>query len=75
MNTTLKPQSVNKKEIKMNTQIDNNRKTKSTIIFLGMFFILAGGGMLAGNRFGSDIVGPTIMFEFRAVLQRHCRLV
>jgi hypothetical protein len=52
------------KEIKMNTQIDKNRKTKSIIIFLGMFFILAGGGLLAGNRFGNDVVGPTIMFEF-----------
>jgi hypothetical protein len=48
----------------MNTQIDKNRKTKSIIIFLGMFFILAGVGLLAGNRFGNDVVGPTIMFEF-----------
>ena len=48
----------------MNTQIEKNRKTKIITIFLGMFFILAGGGLLAGNRFGSDVVGPTIMFEF-----------
>jgi hypothetical protein len=64
MNTTLKPQSANKKEINMNTQIDKNRKTKIITIFLGMFFILAGGGLLAGNSFGSDVVGPTIMFLF-----------
>ena len=48
----------------MNMQIDKNRNTKIITIFLGMFFILAGGGLLAGNSFGSDVVGPTIMFEF-----------
>jgi len=64
MDTTFKPQSTNNKESKMNTQSDKNRKTKIITIFLGMFFILAGGGLLAGNRFGSDVVGPTIMFEF-----------
>jgi hypothetical protein len=64
MDTTFKPQSPNNKESKMNTQSDKNRKTKIMTIFLGMLFILAGGGLLAGNRFGSDVVGPTIMFEF-----------
>jgi hypothetical protein len=64
MDTTFKPQSTNNKESKMNTQSDKNRKTKIMTIFLGMLFILAGGGLLAGNRFGSDVVGPTIMFEF-----------
>jgi len=49
MNTTLKPQSA-------------NRKTRIITIFLGMFFILAGGGVLAGIRFGDEVVAATIMF-------------
>jgi hypothetical protein len=44
MNTTIKPQSANKQEIKMNTQSEENQKTKIITIFLGMFVILAGGG-------------------------------
>ena len=51
MNTTLKLQSA-------------NRKTKIITIFLGMFFILAGGGLLAVNRFGDEVIGPTILFLF-----------
>jgi hypothetical protein len=51
MNTTLKPQSA-------------NRKTKIITIFLGMFFILAGGGLLAANSFGDEVIGPTILFLF-----------
>src|SRR5512136_1185077 len=49
MNTTLKPQSA-------------NRKTRIITIFLGMFFILAGGGVLAGSRFGDEVVAAAIMF-------------
>ena len=51
MNTTLKPQS-------------SNRKTKIITIFLGMFFILAGGGLLAANSFGDEVTGPTVLFLF-----------
>ena len=51
MNTTLKPQSA-------------NRKTRIITIFLGMFFILAGGGVLAGIRFGDEVVAPAMMFFF-----------
>ena len=48
----------------MNTQSDKNRKTKIITIFLGMFFILAGGGGLAGIRFGDGVVGPVTLFLF-----------
>ena len=48
----------------MNTQIDKNRKTKSIIIFLGMFLILAGGAGLAGIRFGDGVVAPVTLFLF-----------
>jgi hypothetical protein len=51
MNTTLKPQSA-------------NRKTKIITIFLGMFFILAGGGLLAAHSFGDEVTGPTVLFLF-----------
>jgi hypothetical protein len=51
MNTTLKPQSA-------------NRKTRIITIFLSMFFILAGGGLLAGIRFDDEVVAPAIMFLF-----------
>lgn len=51
MNTTLKPQST-------------NRKTRNITIFLVMFFILAGGGGLAATRFGDEVVAPAIMFLF-----------
>ena len=51
MNTTLKPQSV-------------NPKTRIITVFLAMFFILAGGGGLAGIRFGDGVVAPAIMFLF-----------
>ena len=51
MNTTLKPQSA-------------NRKTRTIAIFLGMFFLLAGVGGLAGIRFGDEVVAPAIMFLF-----------
>jgi hypothetical protein len=49
MNTTLKPQVA-------------NRKTRIITIFLGMFFILAGGGVLAGIRFGDEVVAAATMF-------------
>jgi hypothetical protein len=64
MNTTIKPQSANKKDIKMNTQSDKNQKSKIITIFLVMFFILAGGGLLAATRFGDEVIGPAIMFLF-----------
>jgi len=51
MNTILKPQSA-------------NRKTKIITIFLSLFFILAGGGLLAANSFGDEVIGPTILFLF-----------
>lgn len=51
MNTTLKPQSA-------------NRKTRIITIFLGMFFLLAGGGGLAGIRFGDEVIAPAIMLLF-----------
>lgn len=51
MNTTLKPQSA-------------NRKTRIITIFLGIFFLLAGVGGLAGIRFGDEVVAPAIMFLF-----------
>jgi hypothetical protein len=51
MNTTLKPQSA-------------NRKTRIITIFLGMFFLLAGVGGLAGIRFGDEGVAPAIMLLF-----------
>lgn len=51
MNTTLKPQSA-------------NRKTRIITIVLGMFFLLAGVGGLAGIRFGDEVVAPAIMFLF-----------
>ena len=51
MNTTLQPQSA-------------NRKTRIIIIFLGMFFLLAGVGGLAATRFGDEVVAPAIMFLF-----------
>jgi hypothetical protein len=37
---------------------------KSIIIFLGMVFLLAGGGMLAGQFFGATMTGPVFMFLF-----------
>jgi len=64
MNTVIKPQSANKKEIKMNTQSDKNQKPKIITIFLVMFFILAGGGLLAATRFGDEVIGPAMMFFF-----------
>jgi hypothetical protein len=51
MNTTLKLRSA-------------NRKTRIITIFLGMFFILAGGGWLAGIHFDDEVVAPAIMFLF-----------
>ena len=51
MNTTLQPQSA-------------NRKTRIITIFLGMFFLLAGVGGLASTRFGDEVVAPAIMFLF-----------
>jgi hypothetical protein len=66
MKTTFKPQSTNKKETKMNTQSDKERKMKSKIItiFLGMVFLLAGGGLLVGYDFGGEVMGPALMFLF-----------
>jgi len=48
----------------MNTQSDQNQKSKVIAIFLVMFFILAGGGLLAATRFGDEVIGPAIMFFF-----------
>ncbi len=64
MNKTIKPQSANKKEIKMNTQNDKNQKPRFITIFLVMLFILAVGGLLAATRFGDEVIGPAIMFLF-----------
>jgi hypothetical protein len=64
MNTTNQPQSANNKEIKMNTQSDKNQKPRIITIFLVMFFILAGGGLLAATRFGDEVVAPAMMFFF-----------
>jgi hypothetical protein len=36
----------------------------SVTIFLGMVFLLAGGGLLAGKIFGEDVIGPVLMFFF-----------
>ena len=48
----------------MNTPSDKNQKSKIITIFLVMFFILAGGGLLAATRFGDEVIGPAIMFLF-----------
>lgn len=48
----------------MNTQSDQNQKSKVIAIFLVMFFILAGGGLLAATRFGDEVIGPAMMFFF-----------
>jgi hypothetical protein len=64
MNTAIKSQSADKKEFKMNTQSDQNQKSKVIAIFLVMFFILAGGGLLAATRFSDEVIGPAIMFFF-----------
>jgi hypothetical protein len=64
MNITFRPQSTNKNGFEMNTQSGKNRKTNIITIFLGMFLILVGGGLLVANSFGSDVMGPTIMFLF-----------
>ena len=68
MNTTIKPQSVNQsvnqKEIKMNTQNNKIQKSKIIIIFLVMVFILAGGSLLAATRYRDEVVAPALMFFF-----------
>jgi hypothetical protein len=64
MNTAIKSQSADKKEFKMNTQSDRNQKSKVIAIFLVMFFILAGGGLLAATRFGDEVIAPALMFLF-----------
>ena len=51
MDTTLKPQSA-------------NRKSRIITIFLVMFFILAGGVLLAATRFGDEVIAPAMMFLF-----------
>ena len=48
----------------MNTQSNTQRLGKSMIVFLGMVFLLAGGGMLAGQSFGVIMTGPVFMFLF-----------
>ena len=48
----------------MNTQSDKNQKSKIITIFLVMFFILAGGGLLAATRFGDEVIAPAMMFFF-----------
>jgi hypothetical protein len=62
MNTTVKPQATNKKEIEMSTKSDKNQKSGVIAIFLVMFFILAGGELLAATRFGDEVIGPALMF-------------
>lgn len=64
MNTTTKPQSANKKEIKMKPQSDKNQKTRIITIFLGLFIVLVGGGLLAATRFGDEMIAPVLMFLF-----------
>jgi len=51
MNTTLEPQST-------------NRKTRIIAIFLCMFILLAGGVLLAANSFGNEVIAPAMMFLF-----------
>ena len=48
----------------MNTQSYKNPKPKIMTVFLVMFFILAGGGLLAAIRFGDEVVAPAMMFFF-----------
>jgi hypothetical protein len=64
MNTTIKPQPANNKEIKMNTQSYKNPKPKIMTVFLVIFFILTGGSLLAATRFGDEVVAPAMMFFF-----------
>ena len=64
MNTTIQTQSVNQKEIKMNTQNNKNQKSKLITIFLVLVFILTGGGLLAATRVGDEVVAPALMFFF-----------
>ena len=45
----------------MNTQNDGNKKRIMTI-FWGMLILLAGGGLLAGIRFGEEVIAPEMMF-------------
>ena len=51
MDTTLKPQSA-------------NRKSRIITIFLVMFLILAGAGLLAATRFGDEVLAPAMVFLF-----------
>jgi len=48
----------------VNTQSDKNRKTKIITISLGMFCILAGGGLLAAYSLSDEVIGPTVLFLF-----------
>ena len=48
----------------MNTRSDKNQKSKSKTIFLVIFTILAGGGLLAATRSDDEVVAPVIMFLF-----------
>jgi len=48
----------------MNTHSDKNRKTKIITISLGMFFILAGGVLLAAYSLSDEVIGPTVLFLF-----------
>ena len=45
----------------MNTQNDGNKKRIMTI-FWGMLILLVGGGLLAGIRFGEEVIAPEMMF-------------
>jgi len=48
----------------MNNQSNFKRLGKSILIFLGMMFLLASAGILAGQLFGEDMTGPVFMFVF-----------
>ena len=59
MNTTFKSQTTNKKETKMNTQSDKERKMKNKILTICwiVLFLLAGGLFLGGGHISSDVQG------------------
>jgi hypothetical protein len=48
----------------MKTQSNKERIGKIMMIILGLVFLLAGGGLLAGISFGKDLTGPVFMFLF-----------
>jgi len=46
----------------MKTQNDKKHQKRIMTIFWGMLILLAGGGLLAGIRFGEEVIAPEIMF-------------